>query len=108
MGEDPGREPRRLFRGIEREIWIEEQIDQLRADFFGAIDAGDEQRAGEYIDRFEASMDRLPPRLRHEVVSETSVMLGEELAMRREAGPGADQGAGQGAAPGAGPGVVPG
>jgi len=92
MGEDPGREPRRPFRGIERDIWIEEQVDQLRADFFSAIEAGDEQRAGEYVDQFEASMEQLPPRLRHEVISETTVMLGDELKGRREADQGADRG----------------
>ncbi|HEY2237757.1 MAG TPA: hypothetical protein VGI21_03155 [Streptosporangiaceae bacterium] len=92
MGEDPGRESRREFRGIERDIWIEEQIEQLTADFFAAIDAGDEERAREHVARFEASMERLPPRLRHEVVSETTVMLGEELTMRRETGPGSGRG----------------
>jgi hypothetical protein len=89
MGEDPGREPRRLFRGIEREIWVEEQIEQLRTDFFGAVDAGDQDRARAYIDRFEASLDRLPPRQRDKVISETTVMLGDELKARDEAAPGA-------------------
>ncbi len=92
MGEDPSREPRRIFRGIERDIWIEERIDQLRADFWAAIDAGDQDRARDHVDRFEASLDRLPPRLRDEVISETTVMLDDELKARREAGSGSGPG----------------
>ncbi len=84
MGEEPCSKSRDVFRGIERDIWIEEQIDQLREDFFRAIAAGEEERARQYVDEFEASLDRLPPNLRHEVISETTVMLDDELKARRE------------------------
>jgi len=87
MGDDDSKgEPDETFHGIERDIWIEEQVDQLWDDFFRAVDAGQHERARELVERFEASLDRLPPELRHEVISETTVMLGDELKARREAG----------------------
>lgn len=87
MGEDANskQEPDKTFRGIERDIWIEEQIVQLMDDFPRAIEAGRHEQARRLVEHFEASLDRLPPQLRHEVISETTVMLTDELKARREA-----------------------
>jgi hypothetical protein len=79
MGEDPSEAARSELRGIERDEWIEEQVDQLRIDFFAALALGDIDNAHEHVERFETSMSRLPPRLRDMVISETTVMLNDEL-----------------------------
>ena len=84
MGDEPCSKTSEDLLGIERDIWIEEKIEQLRVDFFAAIAAGEDEHAHELVDRFEASLSRLSPRLRHEVISETTVLLGDELKARRE------------------------
>lgn len=91
MGDDPCSSASEDLKGIERDVFIATQVEQLRIDFFEAIAAGEDQLAREHVDRFEERLKRLPPGLRHEVISETTVMLGDELKAQREARRKADE-----------------
>jgi hypothetical protein len=84
MGEESCGAPRASdeFRGIELDEWLEETIEQLRDDFLAAMSAGDDEKARQLVERFESSLDRLPRKDRDEILSETTVWLGEELKIR--------------------------
>ena len=86
MGDDTCDESIDDLEGIDRDVWIDEKIERLRNDFFAAIAAGDEVQARQFVARFEASLAHLPTSVRDEVISDTTVMLGDELKARRELG----------------------
>ena len=78
-GEACGGDSRRVYRGIERDIWIEEQIELLHDKFGHAISVGDDAAAQRALEEFRSSLTRLAPTMRNDLIADTEVWLGEEF-----------------------------
>ena len=69
---------------VDLDLWVTRKVDQLRIDYFEALQAEDKDEAHQHVTLFEKSLGRRLSAIQQEISGETTTMLDDELKVRRE------------------------